>query len=97
MIKQFRIASLADHPHAAPVLAHWASGNDLASQRIAVIVQRAQQHGLTQHYLQTECSRAACRQAGLETDVSHRNARRGRAGGGTAAALDLLAAFQSVT
>ena len=54
MIRQFRIASLADHPHAAPVLAHWASGNDLASQLIAAIVQRAQQHGVTQLYLPIE-------------------------------------------
>jgi hypothetical protein len=54
MTKQFRIASLADHPHAAPVLAHWASGNELAGQLIAAIVRRAQQHGVTQLYLQTE-------------------------------------------
>jgi hypothetical protein len=54
MTKQFRIASLADHPHAAPVLAHWASVNGLGSKLIAAIVHRTQLHGVTQFYLQTE-------------------------------------------
>lgn len=127
MTTQFRIASLADHQHAAPVLAHWCydawgrddgltlqheldrfaraidstradtvplvmialdgdtvigcaqlkteqvfdfphdtywlgpvyvaapyRGNDLASQLIAAIVQRARQHRVTQLHLQTE-------------------------------------------